>query len=142
MTMPSAQNVAEAARRTKVAAVLRRKVTVGWVLLVACMVFISVALIAYSVKANFNADRDRVDQTIHDTCVATNDVRSRAATVAEADVTSDRQIWQAIDDLIPDGLPEPARTVIFSGLDTRLARIKATYQQTHCPPGPNELAEP
>lgn len=141
MTIPSGQNVVAAARRTKVAAILRRKVTVGWVLLVTAMIFICFVLITYSVKVNFNADQDRVDQTIHDTCVASNEVRSRAATVAEADVASDRQIWQAINDLIPDGLPEPAHTIIFSGLDERLARIDATYKQVVCPKAPNQTSE-
>lgn len=140
MTIPSPQSVAEAAKRTRAAAVLRRKISVGWVLLVTSVIFICFALITYSVKHNFDADSDRAAKARHDDCIAANRRRADAQTVAEADVDSDRQIWQAINDLVPNGLPEPAHTIIFSGLDDRLTRILSTYKRTECPPASGDSA--
>lgn len=66
-------------------------------------------------------------------CESGNRTRSNAAEVALADVDSDRKIWIAIDDLIDNGIPEPARTVIFNELQAREIQIALTYAEQSCP---------
>lgn len=121
-------------RRKTDVRLLARKVTVGWIALVLVVVFVSVGLIAYSVKANFDADRARDERNRVTECEAANRRRADAKTVALSDVSSDRQIWNAIDEIIADGIPEPARSTIFAGLDMREALIFTTYVQVECQP--------
>lgn len=122
---------------TGVRALMAKKISVGWALLVTTVVFGSVALIAYSLNRNFDEDSDRIAEDVYFTCVNTNTVRANAASVAGADVDTDRQIWMAIDDLFDDGIPEPARTVIFAGLKAREQKIEATYVASVCPVPPS-----
>lgn len=74
-----------------------------------------------------------VDSLREDDCEAENLRRTNTATVAMADVTSDRNIWLAIDDLIEGGIPEPARTIIFEELDAREDLITVSYAAQPCP---------
>jgi hypothetical protein len=71
------------------------------------------------------------------TCVLSNDRRADAKDIAEASAQQDQQglasdqgalasdlaSWQSIDDMFPDGLPEPTRTVVFDGLAKRQASL-------------------
>lgn len=65
-------------------------------------------------------------------CERANETRSNAAVIAEADVASDRRIWNAID-LLVEGIPEPTRTVIFEELVAREEKIVSTYAEQPCP---------
>lgn len=64
-------------------------------------------------------------------CLHANDTRINAASIATADVTSDREIWEAIDVLV-EGIPEPTRTVIFNELIARQSLIESTYAERSC----------
>lgn len=66
-------------------------------------------------------------------CQDANRQRANAADVAHSDVDSDRKIWEAIDKLIEDGIPEPTRTVIFNELLARKVKIESTYAAQPCP---------
>lgn len=65
-------------------------------------------------------------------CEAVNTRRSEASEVAKADVAADRQIWEAIDKLFVDGIPEPARTIIFDSLQQRDQLIHVVYGRQMC----------
>lgn len=65
-------------------------------------------------------------------CRAVNLRRSEAADVARADVDADRVIWNAIDELFDEGIPEPAREIIFDSLDTREQLITVVYSREMC----------
>lgn len=114
-----------------------RKITVSWALSVCAVIFLCFSLIAYSIKRNFDADNARLAAADYYTCVGSNARRADARLVALADVDSDRDIWDAIDDLFPDGIPEPARGTIFDGLDAREANINDTYQPVVCQKPPD-----
>ena len=88
------------------------------------------AFVGYrQIRLDNELTRDRVDAALIrevEDCLQTNEIRQRAQEVAEGDVTqdqaaldSDRASWLAIDDLFPDGIPEPARTTVFTGLQAR-----------------------
>lgn len=97
---------------------------------------------------------DQVAQRAADVCGQTNDRRAEAKEVAEGDVEqdqaaldSDQATWNAIDKLFPGGIPEPARTTIFTGLQTRQQAIIAqtelidtVYNPSPCPSGVGEVS--
>lgn len=94
------------------------------------------------------------------TCITGNERRADAKILAIASVDADQQgldsdqkaltsdlaSWQSIDELFPDGLPEPTRTVVFTGLadrqislnmsqvsiDARRGQIDKTYEPVPC----------
>lgn len=66
-------------------------------------------------------------------CQRANGQRANAADVAHSDVDSDRKIWEAIDKLVPNGIPEPTRTIIFNELLAREVKIESTYAAQPCP---------
>lgn len=74
-----------------------------------------------------------VDSLREDDCLTENARREVQLAVSLADVTSDRNIWLAIDDLIETGIPEPARTIIFEELDAREQLIATSYAAQPCP---------
>lgn len=88
------------------------------------------AFVGYrQIRLDNQITRDKVDaalvREVAD-CLQTNDIRELAKQVAEGDVKqdqaaldSDRASWLAIDDLFPEGIPEPARTTVFTGLQSR-----------------------
>ena len=107
---------------------------------------------------------DRIEAAItreSDNCVERNDRRESARRLAEETLVADRDslerdrdslanevvIWTSIDDLFPEGIPEPARATIFQGLadreagmeenleslDNRDASIEETYELEPCP---------
>jgi hypothetical protein len=88
------------------------------------------AFVGYrQIRLDNQITRERVDAALVrevEDCIQTNDLLQLAKEVAEGDVKqdqasldSDRASWLAIDDLFPDGIPEPARTTVFAGLQSR-----------------------
>lgn len=96
--------------------------TIVWVLVAFCGAGIYAAV--------WFADEQRQSD-----CENVNTIRANARLIAIADVDTDRTIWLAIDDLIDNGLPEPARSTIFDGLDNRYTKIDETYRRTNCVTG-------
>lgn len=108
------------------------------------------AFVGYrQIRLDNQITRDRLDAAIIrevEDCIQTNELRALAKEVAEGNVKqdqaaldSDRASWQAIDDLFPDGIPEPARTTVFTGLQVRQDAINiqsmlvdSVYQTSAC----------
>lgn len=97
------------------------------------------AFVGYrQIRLDNRITRERVDAAIVaqiQDCTQTNNLLELAKKVAEGDVRqdqaaldSDRASWLAIDDLFPDGIPEPARTTVFTGLQSRQEAIIAQSQ--------------
>lgn len=127
------------------------------------MVGISIFAAVQTVKLDNRVTREEVAQSLAqqvETCITTNDRRREAAVLAneaaDADQTgleidqtaldNDRANWEAADAEFPNGIPEPLRGTIFTGLDARQKaidgqqtaidkrreRIVSTYQATDC----------
>lgn len=114
-------------------------VTRGWLLLSTLIGFVFVGCAIYaavtSVRVDNRVTREESRRSASaqvETCMSTNERRREARNIAAADVAEDRRIWESIDDLFPTGLPEPARSIVFDGLDSRTLLIAATYQPVDC----------
>ena len=102
-----------------------------WTVFLALAVFVGYR----QIRLDNQVTRDRVDAALVrevEDCLQTNEIRELAKEVAEGDVKqdqasldSDRASWHAIDDLFPEGIPEPARTTVFAGLQTRQDALNA-----------------
>ena len=94
--------------------------------------------------------RERVDDALLREvadCHTANDRRDEGKQVALGDVKADQDAlssdlasWQSIDELFPDGLPEPALTTVFTGLAARQIAIEnqrelidEVYEADPCP---------
>lgn len=115
------------------------RVTRGWLLASVLLGFVFLGCAIYAAVQTIQLDnrvtQERVASSIAQqivTCELTNDRRAEAKIVAEADVVEDRKLWLSIDALFDDGIPEPARTTIFSGLDSRQVKIETTYDPVDC----------
>lgn len=122
-------------------------VTRGWLLFVVMVAFVFVFFSIYVtvsvVRLDNRVTRDRLEAAIRDqvqSCVAGNASRDEAKVVAVLAVESDRNIWEALDDLFDNGLPEPARTIIFDGLTARENLIETTYKHEDCTSSPATTA--
>lgn len=122
-------------------------VTRGWLLFVVAVAFAFIFFAIYVtisvVRLDNRVTRDRLEAAIRDqveSCQAANDSRDEAKVVALLSVESDRNIWEAIDALFDNGLPEPARTVIFDGLTSRENLIDTTYKHEDCTSSPGTTA--
>lgn len=130
-------------------------------------VFLAIsAFVGYrQLRLDNQLNTDRIEAAItreSDNCVDRNDRRESARMLAEETLAADQSaldrdqdaldndvaIWTSVDDLFDDGIPEPARTTIFQGLndrrvtiehdqerlDGREVAIEATYALEPCPP--------
>jgi hypothetical protein len=114
-------------------------VTYRWLIASVFVGFTFVGCAIYAAVQSYQTDnrltRERVAESITQqvvTCMTSNDRRAEAKDVATADVEEDRRIWEAIDALFDTGIPEPARTVIFTGLEVRQNKIEETYDPVDC----------
>lgn len=141
--------------------------TRGWVVFVVLFAFAFMGMAAYAAVTTVRLDNRVTRETVAnsiagqvDSCQTANDRRDEARKLAEdvlatdqraldADsraLESDQASWQAIDDLFPTGIPEPARSTVFGGLNERSidleaqqaalsersAQIDTTYAHTDC----------
>lgn len=102
----------------------------GWVF-VGCSIYAAVTAIQLDNRVTQERVEDSIQQQIL-TCVTSNDRRVEAKLVAEADVAEDRRLWESIDSMFPEGIPQPARKIIFDGLMARQERIETTYDPVDC----------
>jgi hypothetical protein len=123
------------------------------------------AFVGYrQLRLDNQVNTDRIEAAIlreSDNCADRNARRDSARVLAEETLAADQAsldrdqdsldndvaIWTSIDDLFPEGIPEPARTTIFQGLserqetidgdqerlDGRDASIEKTYALEPCP---------
>ena len=124
------------------------------------------AFVGYrQLRLDNQVNTDRIEAAItreSDNCEDRNARRDSARVLAEETLAADQAslerdrdsldnevaIWTSIDDLFPEGIPEPARSTIFQGLadrdsamdedqgrlDGRDAAIDETYVLEPCPP--------
>lgn len=102
------------------------RVTRGWLLLCITVGFTFTGLSFSGAVAVVNGLR-------RDDCESANVRRSEALDVALADVEGDRAIWNSFDNLIPKGIPEPTRAIVFASLDAREAKAEDVYAAQPCP---------
>jgi hypothetical protein len=128
-------------------------VTRGWLLLSVALGFLFLGCAIYAavqtVKLDNRVTQEQVAEAIGQqvtTCVNTNVRRMESAEVANLDIdadqealSNDRENWDAIGQLFDDGIPEPVRSTIYTGLEERQAKIEVrrvkvatTYAPSDC----------
>lgn len=117
-----------------------RNVTVGWIVLVSWVIFGCVGLIAWSVRHNYQADRDRAvrqdAQADYVACLGRNDRRDELEKIALQLVGNDRFFIEFIDGFIPEGLPIDFKQPLLDRYDQQVVDIEAAYKPEPCPPPP------
>ena len=121
---------------TRIGHLFGRTVTVGWIVFVSWVMFVCVALIGWSVRVNYRADRERDERARERIeyldCLSTNDRRADVEDIALKFVENDRFLIEFIDTFIPGGLDEAFKRPLFDRYEQQVADIEAAYKPEPC----------
>jgi hypothetical protein len=116
----------------RIIAVFSSPVTAGWVVLAIGVLCILFGLIAWSVRANYQADRDRDARAVYAVCLTANDRRAEVKDIALQFVENDRFFIEFVDSFLPDGLDEAFKDPLLDRYAQQVADIEDAYEPEPC----------
>lgn len=127
-------------KRTRIGGLFARPVSVGWIVLVAWVVFICVALIGWSVRSNYEADKNRDLRAEYSNCRAANDRREAIKDISLQFVENDRFFIEFVDSFIPGGLDVAFKQPLLDRYAQQVDDIRAAFIPQVCvaPSGVND----
>jgi len=122
---------------TTVGRLFGRPVTVGWIVLVSWVIFVCVGLIAWSVRHNYQADRESDERATaraeYFDCLSTNARRADVEEIALKFVENDRFFIEFVDSFIPGGLDDAFKQPLLDRYAQQVDDIEAAYKPEPCP---------
>jgi hypothetical protein len=106
----------------RIIAVFSSPVTAGWVVLAIGVLCILFGLIAWSVRANYQADRASDARAVYTVCLTANDRRAEVKDIA----------LQFVDSFLPDGLDEAFKDPLLDRYAQQVADIEDAYEPEPC----------
>ena len=129
------------------------QVTRGWLLLSVLIgwAFVSIAIFSavQTIRLDNRVTTDGIASAVAQQVASCSDANTRrleakdvALAALEADINGidfDETVWDGVDNALPEGLPEPLRTLVYEGLAARRQdmqkqrdRIELTYTAVDC----------